>query len=854
MIPIRLQVEGFLSYQEKIDLDFTDIDLACISGSNGAGKSSLLDAITWVLFGEARRKDDSVINHQSTNAEVILDFVYEDILYRVQRSKKKDETTKLEFFLHSDEENWKPLTEATLRATEERIRQSLRLDYETFTNASFFLQGKADQFAQQRPGDRKRILSSILGLEIWDKYKEEAARRRRLAELNLSGVEASLKEIDAELAEEETRQKRLADLEGQLALNRELAETRKALLDQQRLVSDRIAGEKKQVEKQASEIQRLQKDLDIKVESLLLRQEERKSYLKEINNEVKTLQDYAAWQKILNELESVNKLAANFHQYQSMRQKPLVVIERERARLETEMKSLSARQIEIQAINSSIPTLNLSLDELARQLKGDNNKLEMRPILENDLRELSAEKSRVKTENVGLKLEIDGLRERITTLQEATGASCPTCEKPLNSGERHRMVDTLNLQIAEKSGKFNNNVRVADHCDDSYKDKETQLQSLQRVEAELKLHQRLFDQKSEEVRMASEVVKAWQENGSAKYSELTEKISNNTFAEDARQELAVIDSELKALGYDTEAHETMRQQESSLRPSQIAMTRLEKARAAMVPIEQNITELDKAIDLAEDHLKLVQAEYKEAVNKLADLTAGAPDIAILERDYFASQEQANKLFADVGSARNQVEVLAKQKLHKSSCLEEKEFIQGNIANFRILEKAFSKDGIPAILIEQSLPEIESHANVILDRLSSGNMSVHFETQRQYRDKNREDRKGTLDILIRDAFGEREYELFSGGEAFRINFAIRLALSRVLSHRAGARLQTLVIDEGFGSQDVDGRQRLIEAINLVRGDFAKILVITHLEELKDAFPARIEVVKTSSGSQVNVVAG
>jgi exonuclease SbcC len=132
--------------------------------------------------------------------------------------------------------------------------------------------------------------------------------------------------------------------------------------------------------------------------------------------------------------------------------------------------------------------------------------------------------------------------------------------------------------------------------------------------------------------------------------------------------------------------------------------------------------------------------------------------------------------------------------------------------------------------------------------------VKFETQRDFRDKKREDRKETLDILIRDSAGEREYELFSGGEAFRINFAIRLALSRVLSNRAGARLQTLVIDEGFGSQDSDGRQRLIEAINLVQDDFAKILVITHLEELKDAFPARIDVVKTNAGSQVNVVVG
>ena len=175
-----------------------------------------------------------------------------------------------------------------------------------------------------------------------------------------------------------------------------------------------------------------------------------------------------------------------------------------------------------------------------------------------------------------------------------------------------------------------------------------------------------------------------------------------------------------------------------------------------------------------------------------------------------------------------------------------------ITRLKQLERAFSKDGVPALLIEQALPEIESHANNILDRLTSGNMSVRFETQRNYKDKNRDDKKETLDILISDSDGTREYELFSGGEAFRINFAIRLALSRVLAQRAGARLQTLVIDEGFGSQDAEGRQRLVEAINMVQPDFAKVLVITHLEELKDAFPARIEVEKTPQGSRVRVL--
>jgi DNA repair protein SbcC/Rad50 len=111
---------------------------------------------------------------------------------------------------------------------------------------------------------------------------------------------------------------------------------------------------------------------------------------------------------------------------------------------------------------------------------------------------------------------------------------------------------------------------------------------------------------------------------------------------------------------------------------------------------------------------------------------------------------------------------------------------------------------------------------------------------------------TLDILIADARGTRPYETYSGGEAFRVNFAIRLALSRLLARRAGAALQTLIIDEGFGTQDSEGRERLVGAINTVARDFACILVITHISDLKEAFQSRIEVLKTDEGSQLSVI--
>jgi exonuclease SbcC len=99
MIPLQLSLSGFLSYRDPVILDFTSFELACISGSNGAGKSSLLDAITWALFGQARKRDDSVINAQSNAAEVSLTFAYEGNIYRVQRAKPRDKTALLEFHI-----------------------------------------------------------------------------------------------------------------------------------------------------------------------------------------------------------------------------------------------------------------------------------------------------------------------------------------------------------------------------------------------------------------------------------------------------------------------------------------------------------------------------------------------------------------------------------------------------------------------------------------------------------------------------------------------------------------------------------------------------------------------------------
>jgi DNA repair protein SbcC/Rad50 len=110
---------------------------------------------------------------------------------------------------------------------------------------------------------------------------------------------------------------------------------------------------------------------------------------------------------------------------------------------------------------------------------------------------------------------------------------------------------------------------------------------------------------------------------------------------------------------------------------------------------------------------------------------------------------------------------------------------------------------------------------------------------------------TLDIQIADELGTRAYEMFSGGEAFRIDFALRVALSQMLARRAGAQLRTLFIDEGFGTQDEQGRNKLVEAITAIQDDFDLILVITHIEDLRDSFPVHVLIEKRDDGSRISV---
>lgn len=850
MIPLKLRIAGFLSYREPVELDFTGFDLACISGHNGAGKSSLLDAITWAVFGQARKRDDSLVNLQSKAAEVALTFSYESNVYRIQRTLPRGKTTLLEFQV-ADGESWRPLTEKTRSETEARIRQTLRLDYDTFVNASFFLQGKADEFTQKKASERKAVLGSILGLEMWETYRERTAERRKSIEREVSEIEGRIAEIDAELAEEEPRKARLAELDAQLKTLTSLRATQEAALENIKRTSASLAEQRRLADTLSTALARSQNSLSGLQARLAVKEADAAAYADLVQRAEQVEAAYQAWQSARAEVARLDGVAAQFREHDEKRQPLLREIEAEKARLEQELSSLTEQA---EAVNSQWKVADELREKIAAAqsaLEEITSKLATRKEVESQLQAGRERQAELKAENEALKVQMDEMKTRIDRLEETEGAECPLCGQPLTADHRLQTIEQLRQDGKGSGDRYRANLAEIKSLGEALAEYTSQMAALSNAEREQLAASNRVSQLSERLEALERQYQEWEKTGAKRLKEVSSLLESGKFAIQAQKSLKKLDAELARLGYDPSAHEAARQAEAAQREAEDQHLNLEKAKAALQPIEDEIANLRSEIGSREAEIAVQRTDYERVASALAAAEAQSPSLDQAEREYFRLREQENQARDEMVAARQKVDVLASQRARKADLLTQREELQRSIVRHKTLERAFGKDGVPALLIEQALPQIEERANDLLDRLSDGQMSIRFVTQAEYKDKKRDDLKETLDIQISDGAGLRDYEMYSGGEAFRVNFAIRLALSEVLAQRKGARLQTLVIDEGFGSQDAQGRQRLIEAINTVKPDFAKILVITHLDELKDAFPTRIEIEKTDGGSQVVV---
>lgn len=853
MIPVRLQLRGFLSYKEPIDLSFDDFDLACICGDNGAGKSSLLDAITWVLFGKARRNDDGVINNTCSEAEVVYQFVYENTLYRVQRIKARNRPVVLEFQAKGEEENWKVLSERSVADTQRVIHETLHLDYDTFINASFFLQGKADEFTQKNSTARKEILAGILGMDVWERYKDFTREVRRNREDHIKVIEGSLKEIDDELAQEEQRRQSLKQAQATLDQLETQRKEQQHLYDQANKITSLLHDQRKTRDEAQERHGSLQAGLKQDAQQIDERQQEEEHLVQVVNAAEQIEQDYKARIVLVGKLQKLDELSRQYfllQQKQASLEKSVAI---EESRLKQELLTLEKEKNKIQHLYFDVPELEKKKEQYSAELLRLQKNVDEQNELKKELEADTLQKSSLQAENKTLRETMQKLKERMDRLQQESGSICPLCGQPLSEEHRKQVLVEITAEGQQNAALYHKNEELIQQLQNEILACEQQITSIDdRVQQTRGKERELGALESDLNRMRMEISE-WEQTGINDLKMIGERLTKNDFAGELRDQEAAILREMEALGYDAALHDSIRKEEQTTRAVEQSHQEVVIAANRLEPLRREINTLRARHQSDQQELETLAKKLKEMDGKIQETEDQLPDVEGIGERLNDIIVQENQQRAVVGGATQLVSVIETQKERRKKIREEMKTLLQEQANLLMLERDFGRDGVQALLIEEALPQMQMQANEILRNLSSGSMSVTFRTEREYKDKKRDDKMQVLDILISDAEGvQRPYDLYSGGEAFRINFAIRLALSKVLAQRAGARLQMLVIDEGFGSQDAEGRQKLIEAINLIRPDFKKILVITHLEELKDAFPARIEVSKTRKGSQVEVI--
>lgn len=981
-----------------MELDFHGIHLACITGPNGSGKSSLLDAFTWSLFGRSRSKsDDDVVNRlaavKDEEAYVRLSFELEGVTYRIVRSKKAGKRMVLEFQVATDQGKWKPLSEGRLRDTQGAINDLLKMNFDTFINSSFLLQGKADEFTIRTPNRRKEILAELLGVNEWDRYKEIAGEQRRAAENRLLLVDGRLGDIDQELATRPEREAALASAVETLEHTSKRLELQESLLAQARRSETARQQQEQALKNLTANLEQLRRRLADLRSNQKQRQDERDQYQVLLDQSAEIVADYLQWQSANKEVEKWRTKAESFHAIQQEKRPYELALERERSRLSQRKSELEAQEKRLGALEKERGELEMALKaekkrlaeiegklseisekhqtwqkehdkllqmesnrellnqqagqlaEQARQIKAQKDErsavnrnlenaqqalqtitieIEEVNVSQQRLMLATADRDKLKVDQQRLKDSMDNLKDRLDRLQIETGGECPLCGQRLSEEHRLEVLAQLEKEGKQDADQYRRNqarikelgeeipklqqkvkkreplerdrgaqqtrqasaeARLAEidrhvaeweaggairlrELEESLAD-ESALKNQQAIVSALSLELEGEEQlKSErqttqrnmvlsEARLA-EIDRAKSEwegeppgTGLAvELSQINERLMAGDYELEAQTALGKLEGRARDLGYDATKHQKAMQRRDELAKAEDRYQALQRAEAAVKPLDNNLADLTRQIVDQEQNLRQLEEQHEAAVAQLASLTEGGLDIITVEKETNQLREEQIEAHRKVATVQQNVSVLDELAVQKQEIKTEQNDVRQRIRRLKLLETACGREGVQALLIERALPEIEDDANELLSRLTSGQMQIIFETQRKLKTSDR--LAETLDIHIVDAAGERPYENFSGGEQFRVNFAIRLALSKILTKRAGARLQTLVIDEGFGSQDPEGRQRLIEAINIIQDDFERVLVITHIEEMQDAFPTRIQVEKGSSGSVISIV--
>ncbi len=853
MLPISLSLSNFLSYRDAAPtLHLEGIRVACLCGPNGNGKSALLDAVTWALWGKARgQRHEQLLHHGQTEMQVELVFDVGSERYRVSRRyshARRNPQSSLELAVQIAGGDFRAITGDTIRATEGQIERLINMDYGTFVNSAFLVQGRADEFTMATPGVRKDVLAKVLGLGRYDEFADRARLHGRDVRARLDANAVALNRLRERAAQADETRTALAEAERELG---EAVASASGLAERLQLLRDKVAHlERRQAERE---------EQDALAQRSRHRQVEEEAEAADLNRRL------VGWQRtierageieqgvaaLLEARERARSLADAGQQAYALQAElaPLDnAIGQARARLESDVQA-QRQHIDTQLTPraESLPSIQRSQDALAERQAAMEHRRAEATIAEQSHQQLTLEAQTLRRDNEQVEKSGRELSGKLTMLghEHADGAVCPLCSSQLGEDGVVRIRTTYEGEIAALRQRYATQKHRAEELERQATEAAA---GLERAQSELAAEQQRIVEEQSRLNVQGEEAERAVEQLQQAVPLLRESeaaLANGAYAQDEQASAQRLRGQLAALTFDPAALKAAEAQVEELGRWEEERQTLVTARGRM---DDDAAALERAraraSEAASDASRAEQASAAIA-EELAELPSWAAQRRHVEEELRAASEKRDNLQARKGSLENEVQQIEQATAELAEAESRRDTLTDEASAYAELALAFGKGGVQALLMEAAIPRMEDEANDLLRRMTDGRMTLKLETQKERRSGG--DAVETLEIVIADELGSRSYEMFSGGERFRIDFAVRIALSKVLAWRAGAPLPTLFIDEGFGTQDAEGRDRILEVIQAIEDRFERILVITHMEDIKEAFPVRIEVTRGPSGS-------
>ena len=858
MVPLRLVLKNFMSYGDEPTLvDFEDMHVICLSGENGHGKSALLDAITWALWGETRlgkQSHDQLVRIGADEMSVILDFQNGGETYRARRQRSRKSSGNIwELQIEEAGGSWRSLTAQGASDTGKVIADLLRMSYETFLNSAYLRQGRADEFVRQSANKRKEILAKILDLARYDDLEAHARAKMRESADHATDENRAINQIDAELGNAIDAGEKLDIIEQQIAavvIERDMvAQATETLAD----ARAQLNAQKSRLIEHTSQISELGKRKDAQQLQIAADESIIDAALKLLGEKDVIEQNLRTYNLLSQRLEQLQAETSRFRLLDARRLQLETMIAAARKELDRDLKEAESEMRVLTQALEALPQIELRLNKLGA------NQSQLRPLqqrisaLDTDRQNLRAKFAELGADKKRCDADIEEAEKRLERVLDQN-ENCSICGSPLPEEKLRSLAEECALIVEALRERLSLLKREGNHTKTDIEHVDLELREANANEARLqeaRLEIATLEQKQHQLREQQTKESTLQRDIDA----LQLKIAQEDYAPAQALELqSLLPEHARLIGVEADLVST----QQALRP-------LRTAEAAQLRLDN----AERELMAAETRQKSAQAILIENEAQMAQLRALSADAPKVDQQLAQNRTDREKNTAQAASVAGQLQqaerergrlqhVIERATLLKVQRAERSAALQ-NARNdeelYTLLAGAFGKRGVQALIIENALPELELDANELLQRLTDGQMSLTLQTTRVAKAKSSGDAPiETLEVVISDALGSRPLEMYSGGEAFRISFALRIALSKLLARHAGAQLQTLIIDEGFGTQDARGREKLVDSIMAVQADFAQIIVITHVDEIKDAFPNRIEVYKTSTGSEVNLVVG